>query len=459
MNLKKALAIAPFVALTAATPQEAEACGGCFVPPEENTQITGHRMILSVSKEKTTLVDQIEYSGSPESFAWVLPIKGEADLATMPDLFFNQLGFDSTVSVLPPPLNCPSYPGCYDDEDSLAAGPSGAGGGGGENGGGVDVISQEVVGPYETAQLSAEDPQALANWLDDHGYQIPDDIQPIVASYVAEDFNFLVLKLVPGVGVSSMLPIAVSLPGGSPNLPLRMVAAGTGATTTITLYVLSEGIMETSSHPSFTLPQEAVLWRYETADSNYTDLRKSAYDASNGFGWLLEAGIPYYPSGFGSQIHNVIDFIDPASAGYPDMTWEEAHAAADEDLELLFAGMNESDVRLTRLRAELSREALVSDLSLAARDNQDTISNVLQTTLFSGTQPACPPPPDCGDDDGGPNWSDPWGGSGNDDDGGSGNVSSCSVSETNSHLSLFGLGSSVLLGLMWFARRRRRWDD
>ena len=455
-SLKTLLAIVPFVALTAATPQDAEACGGCFVPPDENTQVTGHRMILSVSKDRTTLIDQIEYTGNPESFAWVLPIKGEADLATVPDLFFNQLGFDSTVSVIPPPLNCPSYPGCYDDEADSFGSSSGTGGGslGGEDGG-VDVISQEVVGPYETVQLSADDPEALSNWLSDHGYQVPADIQPIVASYVEDDFNFLALKLVPGVGVSAMQPIAVSLPGGSPSLPLRMVAAGTGASTTVTLYVLSEGIMEATSHPTFTVPQEAVVWRYETDDSNYTDLRKSAYEASNGFGWLIEAGLHYYPSGFGSQIHNVIDFLDPESAGYPNMTWEEAHAAADEDLALLFGGMNESNVRLTRLRAELSRESLTTDLTLGARDNQDVVSNVVQTSLFTGTQPACPPPPDCGDGDGGPNWGDPWGGNGNGSSGSS-KTSSCSLSEGSTDFSLAAFGSSLFLGLIWFARRRRR---
>ncbi|MBN4050424.1 DUF2330 domain-containing protein [Desulfobulbus sp. AH-315-M07] len=457
-SLKKALVIVPFVALTAATPQEAEACGGCFVPPAENTLVTGHRMILSVSKTKTTLIDQIEYSGDPQSFAWVLPIKGQAELATVPDVMFNQLGFDSTVSVIPPPVNCPDYGGCPGVGESLSV-ASGTGGMGGDSDGGVTVISQEVVGPYETVQLAATDPQALFNWLDGHGYQLPDDIAPIVASYIDADFNFLALRLVPGIGVSSMEPIAVSLPGGSPTLPLRMVAAGTGVTTTVTLYVLSEGLMEATSHPTFTIPEEAVVWRYATGDSNYTDLRKSAYDSSNGFGWLIEAGIPYYPSGFSSQIHNVIDFLSPESAGYPDLTPAEAHAAADEDIALLFGGLDESSVRLTRLRAELSRDSLKTDLVLGARADQGAISNVIQTTLFTGTQPACPPPPDCGDDD--VDWGDPWAGSGSDGSSGTTSSSSCSLSQRTASrgfgdLTGLALGSTFLLALVGFARRRRR---
>ena len=33
--------------------REAKACGGCFVPPDENTLVTGHRMVLSISQKQT----------------------------------------------------------------------------------------------------------------------------------------------------------------------------------------------------------------------------------------------------------------------------------------------------------------------------------------------------------------------------------------------------------------------
>ncbi|HZO15089.1 MAG TPA: hypothetical protein VFB62_17560, partial [Polyangiaceae bacterium] len=60
----------------------AHACGGCFVAGggTRNTLVTGHRMALSVSLEQTVLWDQIEYSGDPTEFSWVLPIKPGARL-------------------------------------------------------------------------------------------------------------------------------------------------------------------------------------------------------------------------------------------------------------------------------------------------------------------------------------------------------------------------------------------
>ena len=76
-----AAALAVTAALAAvSTPSTAEACGGCFVAPENNTVVTDHRMVLSVTPQQTTLYDQIRYQGNPESFAWVLPIAGEAEV-------------------------------------------------------------------------------------------------------------------------------------------------------------------------------------------------------------------------------------------------------------------------------------------------------------------------------------------------------------------------------------------
>ena len=59
------------VAAVAVTAQrDAAACGGCFHPPTQTaSDITDERMLLSVSTTQTTLYDQINFAGSPTSFA------------------------------------------------------------------------------------------------------------------------------------------------------------------------------------------------------------------------------------------------------------------------------------------------------------------------------------------------------------------------------------------------------
>jgi hypothetical protein len=97
----------PLVSI-AMPPGEAQACGGCFVQQSENTQVSGHRMVLSISPTQTTLWDQITYDGDPSEFAWVLPIKGQVQIGTSSDLLFGTLESATEVQIFSPQINCPT---------------------------------------------------------------------------------------------------------------------------------------------------------------------------------------------------------------------------------------------------------------------------------------------------------------------------------------------------------------
>src|SRR5262245_42455064 len=180
------------LALSLVHVDDARACGGCFVQQQETTQVTGHRMILTVSPDATTLWDQIVYSGAPEDFAWVLPVKGLAEPGLSSDALFEALEQMTVVQVASPQINC-NPGGC----GPVFAGEDGSQTGTGGSGGGVTVVAQQTVGPYETVQLRSSDPNALRNWLTMNGYNIPADIAPVIDAYVGEAFDFLALKLVP----------------------------------------------------------------------------------------------------------------------------------------------------------------------------------------------------------------------------------------------------------------------
>jgi hypothetical protein len=103
---------------------DADACGGCFhIQQSEGGQVTGHRMIFSVSNDKTTLWDQISYQGAPESFAWVLPIHGQVQVGLSSDALFERLETMTAVQIYSPDITCPSQ-NCDD-----RFGGSGGGGG------------------------------------------------------------------------------------------------------------------------------------------------------------------------------------------------------------------------------------------------------------------------------------------------------------------------------------------
>jgi hypothetical protein len=389
MRLSAALLLAvPLSALVLAPAREAAACGGCFhndVQQMENTQVSGHRMIFSISKTKTTLWDQIQYVGVPSSFAWVLPIKGVVSVGLSSDALFGNLDAGTRVTVNSPLISCP--PPCIDSNSggNVDAGPPS---------GGVVVTAQEVVGPYETVQLSSSDPAALKNWLVQHNYAIPADIEPILQAYVAEGFGFLALKLVPGAGIKSMRPVRVTSPGASAMLPLRMVAAGVGATTPISLWILGEGTYVPANFPWFSIPESALVWNWDSMSSNYAQVRKDHFTAIGGNGWLVQAGEPMSPFQLQAQITDLAA-NDPVGSGYGDEQGNGAATAASDDLAALFNGIVPSSLWVTRLYAELPRLALSTDLSLSATILPAPIKRNFTATKSIGTAPACPTFPPC----------------------------------------------------------------
>jgi MYXO-CTERM domain-containing protein len=387
MRLTSPLLLAVAVGLVAFTPApDASACGGCFhndIQQMENTQVSGHRMIFSISPGQTTLWDQIQYVGAPSSFAWVLPIKGLVDVGISSDALFGNLDGDTKLTINSPLVSCP--PPCFNSV--------GAGGASGSFDGGTDpgvvVTAQKVVGPYETVQLSASDPAALTDWLAAHGYVVPADVDPIIKAYVAEGLGFLALKLVPGLGIQSMRPVRVTSPGATPMLPLRMVAAGVGATTPISLWILGEGAYVPANFPSFVIPESKVVWDWTDMSSNYKQLRKDGFTSTQGKGWLIEAGEPMSMYQLQDQITNLASG-DPTHSGYADDMGNGAPKAAADDLAVLFSGIAPASLWVTRLYAELPRAALATDLALSATILPAPINRNLTAQQSVGTPPMCP---------------------------------------------------------------------
>lgn len=426
-RLVKTFALAaPFALAASLQSGSADACGGCFVPPSESTVVSGHRMALSISMQRTVLWDQIQYQGNPEDFSWVLPIKPGATIELADPGWFEALEASTVTSISAPQLNCQGGSQVFGCGDSRGVGATFAAEDSAGNGGGeppVTVVKQEVVGPYDSVTLSSEDPEALTLWLESHNYAIPDDIKPIIGSYVEEGFDFIALRLTPGNGVNLMAPVRVITDGASPVLPLRMVAAGTGAYTSIILYVIGEGRWTTSNFPEVPIPYEDLVWDGATNESNYGELRSavlgldfgrawtSTYAQPNAlFGWNQSdsedswagggIGYTYLQSVVGEDgsgwdeysmcqaavgaVSNdggvVVDNCDPVTGECAPIGAGQISASAFDcgeltDLSTALIGMNPSDVWVTRLEANLPRAALGEDLTLEASPKQEGVDN------------------------------------------------------------------------------------
>jgi hypothetical protein len=394
--------------------RQAAACGGCFRPPTEtDSDITDERMLLSVSTTQTTLYDQIKYTGNPSSFAWVIPIHGTVDVGLSADVLFDSVDALTQTQIQAPPLNCPYPSGCGAQTAAPSGAAFGAGGGsGGSSGGdGVTVVKAQNVGPYATVQLATTDPTALNTWLTQNGFEIPAEVQSTLDAYVGEGFNFLAMKLLPGQGVQSMRPVRITFNGALTSLPLRMAAIGTGATVGITIWVVAEGRYEPQNFPFFHVDDSQLVWDFSTSGSNYTTLRKQNEQQLNGKGWemessltlneqniasvILSGGFVGYGYGGGGVVGSSgAGTTSDASQDYlpittPDGTVSEtADQVRADDLKTLFAGIQGPNVRVTRMRSDISHAAMTADFNLQASQDQAEMSNLRQVTQSINEQ--CP---------------------------------------------------------------------
>lgn len=420
-------------ALGAATllSDSADACGGCFVPPSENTVVTGHRMVLSISKTQAVLWDQIQYSGDPSEFSWVLPVKKGAFVEVANDAFFDVLETGTVTTVQAPPEGCAPPNGgggigCGAQDFASSARDEG----GGYNGG-VQVLHEGTVGPYDTVTLSAENPNALTEWLEDNGYDLPDDIKPTVDAYVEEGFDFIALKLQPNQGTSAMKPVRVITPGSGFTLPLRMVAAGVGDSVDIVLYVIGEGRYEAAGFGNTTVKPELVTWDFKVDRSDYAEQRLSLLEADGGKNWLTsyarknailgQVSDPLNGGFVGYNIGDDFQFADTIASAYILQGFEngEVEGVTSEqtcldklqnaqgsgvvtnlcvegdcapagpgeidaqlltcenldDIAVALEGMHPEDVVLTRLEAKLPVAALETDLRLEASSDQSEVES------------------------------------------------------------------------------------
>ncbi|MBP9112043.1 MAG: DUF2330 domain-containing protein [Polyangiaceae bacterium] len=375
------------------TEQIASACGGCFVPPENNTIVTDHRMILAIGSNETTLYDQIRYQGSPESFAWVLPIRGEAKVGVSSDAVFAALDEISQVQVIAPPINCPSSGGgCMSSSSDFSSSPTAA-----ENER-VTVLRQETVGPYETVQLRSSDPGALNKWLSEKGYRITPEIEPVIASYVREKFDFLALKLVPGQSVRSMKPVRVSTPGASPVLPLRMVAAGAGASVGITLWTLGDGRWEPQNFPKFVVSEKDLIWNWAENASNFKALRAKQNTDLGGSAWEIESSIAISTSSLAGRVRSIATYSEtypyegrladeyPVTNDGMGTVVSNTEQNFQDDMGHLFG--NKSSIRVTRMRADLPQASLAADLALQASQDQALLP-VTRNVTREADEPQC----------------------------------------------------------------------
>jgi len=372
ISLTLALALAIF-----ALPSDAAACGGCFAPVGSVSVVNAHRMALLSAPTGSVLWDQIQYTGSPEDFVWVLPVAGTPTVEVADNGFFEALNQTTTIQMVaprPPQTFCPgSY--CY-----RAAAAADAGASRSDASIPVNVYHEGVVGPYETATIGSSDSTALVTWLRDHGYEVSADLMPTIDYYVGLHMNFIALRLAPTAGIDRMTPVRVAMPGLALTLPLRMIAAGVTDEVSLELFVFSEARMEAANFGNAEVDRSAVTFDWSSRTFDYDARFDDALFSGTGVlnNWVTEyaqlAQLYYlasYTSGYGADVHSARADVQIVSDALPQ-------------------------AYLTRLRTRLPPSQLGTDLTLRLSNGAPIAAsfNVMRE-LHRQPDVVCPAMPTC----------------------------------------------------------------
>jgi hypothetical protein len=219
--VKKRLIAAPLIAmfLLLATAMPALADGALFLAKEmswldlyeSNQQAvilygnsTGNCTGNCTGNFTEHLILSVSFEGEADKFAWVIPVPGKPEISLSDAELFRELS-DFTTRGLP--SGGGGGFGCYGEAEGAPEG--------------VDVIEEEVVGPYATAILSATNATALADWLNANGYIFPEDGEEIVSEYIEKEWYFVATKInavdaATGLALEEGLiePIVLSFPSG-----------------------------------------------------------------------------------------------------------------------------------------------------------------------------------------------------------------------------------------------------
>ncbi|MEZ4407742.1 MAG: DUF2330 domain-containing protein [Polyangiales bacterium] len=365
------LALAMMGAGVALAPRDAQACGGCFAPPDAVQVVTDHRMVLSLSTTQTTLWDQFQYSGRPEDFSWILPIRyTDATRVQLASDDFLTLLFNVMAPVLTRPAPPPFPPGCEPPYDTAVGGFADAGASPAPQDAasaadsGVTVLREEVVGPYAVVILRSTSGMGLRDWLRMNGYTIPAATEPVIDHYLGLEMDFIALRLRAGEGLNRMVPVRVTLDGYQPSLPLRMIAAGVADRVGLSLTVIAPSRIEAMNFPNGELTNDDFTYDWNAPVTDLPSAYLNAFNVMNRAQgqrvWLTESSLPQQRL----QIRSLAERL-PRRAGFDDGGMPSATAA--DDVDVAFTGLGET-ATFTRMRADLPAAMLDRDLQLGASD-------------------------------------------------------------------------------------------
>lgn len=284
-------------------PTVAEACGGTFCdagPQPMPVDQTGENVLFVMSEHMVEAHVQIQYSGDPSQFAWVVPVMAEPTIDVGSDPLFQNLlaATVPTFTVTGRGENCPGGGsrggfGCSATDDDALSGSTADFPGQGVEDDEPTIEQRGLAGSFEYAVLSGGTVEGVTGWLDEHGFAQDEEAEPILGEYLDDGFRFVAFKLRPGRGVSEIHPVVIRYAGSEPCVPLRLTRIAAQDDMGIRVFFLGEHRVAPTNYRHVVLNPLKFDW--EDEGSNYNEVVSLAVDEEGieGRGFVTEyAGSP-----------------------------------------------------------------------------------------------------------------------------------------------------------------------
>jgi hypothetical protein len=303
----------PSVLLSLASP--ASACGGfaCDAGPSALPPILqeAERIVfgLDLERDEVEMHVQISYEGADDDFAWIVPVPRAPELFLTTAALFDQIQLATQPQFVRQVVqqgNCRSpnvrssddrADGAFTDMASSSDVEEGS------TGYDVEVVAQELVGPYETVTLAADSAEDLLGYLQSQGYSLPDTFEALLAPYVSDGAYFVALKLSTDRQGGELAPLALRFPADKGMVPVQLTSISATPDMRMEAYVLSSGRAVPESYLHVHVNDAAVDWWNN--GSNYLDVISAAADEAGG-------------RAFATDYHGPSDIVPTLFWGYAD---------------------------------------------------------------------------------------------------------------------------------------------
>lgn len=234
--------------------------GGIFPPPDYYIHETDQKAVIFYENGLETLILSVTFRGDAEDFGWVIPTPSRPQVSKSSDELFASLEQITTFEEdLVRPLT-------FEEAYNLGKATQS-----------VHIIETKKIEYYEVAVLTADEPEALAEWLAVNDYQFPKKASYILDSYIENNWYFVAVKIdteaiSPGVDrqlrQGHMIPLELKFSTDKIVYPLKITS--TLETIELPKYYLEKESFEPRrmSAPYYPLPSEVGILIYVFTPAN-----------------------------------------------------------------------------------------------------------------------------------------------------------------------------------------------